>query len=101
MALPPEPLDDVLRCATMIVEAEVTGVRDLERWPVDPKNGPVDAAADRPAQEVTLHIARVLRGDAAAHDIVVKKPPSAYVLRVGVRGAFLVDTGSMLLGRYG
>lgn len=106
MALPPEPLDDVLPAAALVVVAEVLSVDDLAPWPVDRK-GPPDSAPDRPAQRVKLRVSRVLRGAApaaAAMEITVRKPASAYALHPGAHGAFLLDASGAepaILGRYG
>lgn len=102
MALPPEPLDDVLPAAALVVVAEVLSVADLEPWPTDGR-GPPDSAADRPAQRVQLRVQRVLRGSSAS-ELTVQKPAAAYALHPGVRGAFLLDTSTdkpAILGRYG
>ena len=61
MALPPEPLDDVLPLASIVVVAEVAGVDDLEAWPVDDKNTPIDGAALRPARGHARRLHEVLR----------------------------------------
>jgi hypothetical protein len=100
MALPPEPLAEVLPLAVTVVEGEVTGVEDLGAWPAPDKGALLDAAAPRPPQRVTVRIARSLRGTARG-ELVVTKPAAGYALRAGVRGAFLVDAAGTLLGRYG
>ena len=104
MALPPEPLDDVLPIAAIVVVAEVTRVDDLEAWPADSK-GPPDSAAPRPAQRVQLRVTRVMRGASTANgELTARKPSGAYALQPGARGAFLLDTSRgepSILGRYG
>lgn len=100
MALPPEPLDEVLPAASVVVEAEVVAVRDLGAWPRDDKDAPIESAAPRPAQQVTLRVTRALRGTPAA-ELVVTKPPAGYALRQGVYGPFLLDADARILGRYG
>lgn len=100
MALPPEPLDEVLPAARTVVEAEVTAVRDLGAWPRDDQGAPIESAAPRPAQQVTLRVTRALRGTPGA-ELVVTKPPAGYALHKGVRGPFLLDADAHILGRYG
>jgi hypothetical protein len=98
MALPPEPLSDVLPSATTIVVAEVVRVDDDGAWPPGDKGGPIDGAPPRPAQRARLHVTRTLRGGPVDE---VLKPAANYALRVGTRGAFLLDDEARILGRYG
>lgn len=86
--------------ATVVVEGEVTRVEDLGAWPPVDKGAPIDSAPPRPAQRVTVKVVRCLRG-APTGELVMTKPPGAYALRAGAIGAFLVDAGGTLLGRYG
>lgn len=109
MALPPEPLDDVLPSATTIVVAEVVSVDDEGAWPPVDKGGPIDGAPPRPAQRVRLKVTRTVKsgvGVPARHldggaTMDAHKPPANYALRVGTRGAFLLDDAGEILGRYG
>lgn len=98
MALPPEPLDEILPSATTIVVAEVVSVVDEGAWPPGDKNGPLDGAPPRPAQRAQLKITRTLRGPSVDS---VHKPAANYALRIGTQGAFLLDERAEILGRYG
>jgi hypothetical protein len=98
MALPPEPLDDVLPSATTIVVAEVVSVVDEGAWPPGDKGSPLDGAPPRPAQRVQLKVTRTLRGAPVEN---AHKPAANYALRVGTKGAFLLDDRAEILGRYG
>ncbi len=102
MALPPEPLDDVLPSATTIVVAEVVSVNDEGAWPPGDKNAPLDGAPPRPAQRVQLKVTRTLRSPSSGNATIdAHKPPANYALRVGTHGAFLLDDHAEILGRYG
>lgn len=102
MALPPEPLDDVLPGATLVVVAEVVTVDDIGAWPKSDKGGPIDGAPNRPEQRAHLKVTRVLRGaPPKSGELVVTKPPANYALVPGSRGAFLIDAHAVILGRYG
>lgn len=103
MALPPEPLDEVLPSATTIVVAEVVRVDDEGAWPPGDKGGPIDGAPPRPAQRVQLKVTRTLRSAATTPktDVEAHKPPANYALRIGTHGAFLLDDAGAILGRYG
>ncbi|MCC7072089.1 MAG: hypothetical protein IT383_12245 [Deltaproteobacteria bacterium] len=100
MALPPEPLDELLPAARTVVEAEVAAVHDLEPWPPGDKGAPIDGAPPRPSQRATLRVSRVLRGT-ADQELTVTKPAAGYALHAGVCGPFLVDERGHILGRYG
>jgi hypothetical protein len=103
MALPPEPLEDVLPYAPRIFVGEVVKVEDLGAWPST--GGAIDAAPARPAQRAQVRVFRMLRGPMPSmSELWVVKPQGAYALHAGVRGPFLVDavaTEANLLGRYG
>ena len=106
MALPPEPLEDVLGAAAWVVVGEVTAV----------SQGPALAPAEAPpgttstphavgSQRVTLEISRVLKGETKTlQTITAEKPVGAYALKPGDKGPFLLDGGfpnPKILGRYG
>lgn len=102
MAIPPEPIEDVLPGAVLVVDAEVTEV--LSTGPATPKvharPGATSTGAKSPSQKVKLKVARVLHGP-KTKELVVEKPEAGYALRVGVRGPFLIDEANVILGRYG
>jgi len=105
MALPPEPLLELLPHATWVVEAEVAEV--LSTGPEVPKisapAGWTDTGQKVASQRVRLKVTRVLRGK-DVQELVVDKPLAAYALRAGNRGPFLLDgtqTYPVILGRYG
>ncbi|MBI3184584.1 MAG: hypothetical protein HYZ28_20810 [Myxococcales bacterium] len=106
MAVPPDPIEEVLPKATWVIDAEVVEVV---------KNGPPVPKVEAPpghtgvgqkvgSQVVRLAVRRVLRGKPDAKDLVVEKPVAAYGLRVGNQGPFLLEEGQphpLILGRYG
>lgn len=107
MAKPPEPLEEIFPQTTVILDATVASVVSEEK-PKTPD------ASDVPKQVVTLEVNRVVRGalpplkgpKAAKITVNVVKPVSAYKLRAGVKGAWLLahdaKTGELtILGRYG
>jgi hypothetical protein len=109
MALPPEPLEEVLPSAVWVVDAEVKEV--VAQGPAEPKLQPKTGAPAMTStgqkvgsQTVRLIVRRVLKGDPAAKELVVEKPVGAYALRAGNKGPFLLDGGKpnpTILGRYG
>lgn len=106
MALPPEPLSEVLPEAVWVVEAEVLEI--LSMGPQVPKVeaplGTADTGQKVRQQTVKLSIKRVLKGSGKPKELVVDKPQSAYGLRAGNKGAFLLDSSKpnpKILGRYG
>lgn len=106
MAIPPDPIDEVLPRANAAVLAEVLKV--LEQAPnsmeqVNPRASDVRTVASR--QVVELKVTGVLFGDARAGATVkAVKPAGAYALKAGNKGPFLL-TGQgdavEILGRYG
>lgn len=109
MALPPEPIEELLPQASLVVEAEVKEIISVGPPPPEKKapKGYTSTGQLNPSQQVALTIKRVLKGalpEADAERLEVKKPVGAYMLREGSAGAFLLDdegTGLFILGRYG
>ena len=108
-AKPPEPLEEIFPLTALIVDAVVVEVKSEDKSP-----SPDSPLA--PRQIVVLEVNRVVRGalpgSATAGTpgqkarIVVTKPASAYKLRVGIKGPWLLavdgKTGERtILGRYG
>lgn len=109
MALPPEPIEELLPKASLVVEAEVADVISTGMKPPEKKapKGFTSTGQQNASQRVALQIKRVLKGalpHAGAARIEVSKPVGAYTLRPGSAGAFLLDDegkGLVILGRYG
>ncbi len=106
MALPPEPLEEVLPKATWVVDAEVKEV--VSQGPAVPKvqapAGHTSVGAKTASQVVKLTVKRVLRGETKTTEIVAEKPVAGYALKAGNHGPFLLDGSKpnpMILGRYG
>ena len=107
MAIPPEPLEEILPRAVWVVEGEVKEV--LSTGPAVPPTGPVvpnmtSAPTLASAQRVRLTVKRVLRGEVPGQELVVVKPPAGYAVRAGTTGPFLLDGSRpepVILGRYG
>src|SRR4051794_20745425 len=105
MALPPEPLSELLPKATWIVEGEVREVVQQARAiPVaHAQEGATSAGHQVGAQLVKLVVKRVLRG-APVTELVVEKPVAGYALKAGSHGPFLIAEGDphpVILGRFG
>ncbi|MBI5479868.1 MAG: hypothetical protein HY906_13470 [Deltaproteobacteria bacterium] len=102
MAKPPEPIEEVLPQAVMIVDAEVAEV--LKTGPQPPKKEapPHATSVGRKvaSQTVKLKVKRVIKGDKVT-ELVVEKPEAGYSLRAGNHGPFLIDSSKTILGRYG
>ena len=106
MALPPDPIEEVLPLARWVVEAEVKEVvRQAEKLPApDAVPGGTSAGHKVGSQVVKLSIARVLKGEPGVRELVVEKPIAGYALKPGNKGPFLLDGSSptpVILGRYG
>lgn len=112
MAIPPEPIAEVLPLADAVVLARVTRV--LARAPQAPlalgeRPGVTDAPGTLSAQTVELQIERVVHGTPGrvGQRLVVRKPEGDYLLAEGNHGPFLLraaeEGGSAweILGRYG
>ncbi len=102
MALPPEPLNEVLPKASWIVDAEVMEV--IRTGPAPEKKqaraGATSIGQKNASQTVKLKVTRVLKGD-QVKEMIVEKPEAGYALRAGNRGPFLIDDSKVILGRYG
>jgi hypothetical protein len=112
MAIPPEPIDEVLPSVDACVVGEVTAI--LNTWKQEPLPVPKgELPADLPGvlaqQTVRLRVEDVLFGDVGAKgsDVELTKPPGDYTLRPGNKGPFLVKKPSgdekhpVIVGRYG
>ena len=106
MAKPPEPLDEMLPLAGLVIEARVARV--VGEGPILPR--PKQEPGARPSgsmgreQTLELEVLRVLRGDVPPGILVVHKPVAPYTLVAGSTGPFLLDTDENppeILGRYG
>ncbi len=106
MAIPPDPIEEVLPHASLVVVAEVLAV---EAQQPGTTSGLPSTYTSRPetagSQSVTLRVERALHGDARPGEAVkAYKPAGAYALREGNRGPFLLKStpsGFEILGRYG
>jgi hypothetical protein len=106
MAIPPEPIEEVLPQAELVVEAEVAEV--LATGPIQPKVeaplGTTSTGKRVAKQTVRLKVTRVHKGDAGLKELVAEKPLGAYALKAGNKGPFLLDGAKPhpnILGRYG
>jgi hypothetical protein len=105
MALPPEPIDELLPKSDWVVEAEVKEVLQ-QATPLPASRGAEGATSighKVGAQLVRLRVTRVLRGKPAT-ELVVEKPAAGYALKPGNKGPFLISAGEghpVILGRYG
>ncbi len=106
MALPPEPIEEVLPQAEVIIEAVVDAV--LATGPIQPKVdaplGTTSTSKKAANQTVKLKVTKVHKGPASLKEVVVEKPLAGYALRAGNKGPFLLDGGKpnpTILGRYG
>lgn len=106
MALPPEPIEEVLPLAALVIEAEVEVV--LATGEPQPKAaarpGATGVGAVAPDQTVRLKVTKVHKGPQGTKEVVVQKPVGGYALRTGNKGPFLLDASTpnpVILGRYG
>lgn len=106
MALPPEPIEELLARAGMVVDAEV--LRILDQGPAPPPldlpPGHTGGGQTLAAQQVELRVHRVLRGDQGLATLAAHKPEAAYALAPGDSGAFFLaedGAGLEIVGRYG
>ena len=102
MAIPPEPIEELLPKASWVLDAEVSEVLSTGAEPPkkEARPGATSVGHKAPSQTVKLKVKRVLRGD-AVKELVVEKPIAGYALRAGVKGPFLIDAEKQILGRYG
>ena len=107
MAKPPEPLEEMLPQATLVVIAKVARVvsTGAPLPPLPPTDEPKsDRGARSPEQKLELDVIKVLKGTLAndqASALVVTKPVAPYAVREGTQGAWLIDANGIVLGRYG
>jgi hypothetical protein len=102
MAIPPEPIDELLARAQSVVLGEVVEVLTTGPLPKRPqklKITTVDVGTKTPAQTVKLKVTRTLKGMSAT-EVIVEKPESRYRLLVGDAGPFFLEQGK-IIGRYG
>jgi len=102
MAIPPEPIDQLIADALTIVLAKVSEIVSEGVLPpqVAKKHpGDVDVGNKKQSQKVKLLIERVLKGP-APDELTVEKPEASYTLEVGDSGPFFIGDGK-ILGRYG
>jgi len=105
MALPPEPLRELMAQATRIVMARVVEVIATGHKPARPSSaatlpkGATDVGYVSAEQRLRLAVERDLVGS-GARELVVTKPEGPYVLRVGAAGPFFLEA-ERILGRYG
>lgn len=102
MALPPEPLPELLARASSVVVGEVIEViatGPLPKKKLKTKPTDVDVGNKTPTQKVKLKVSRTLKG-VSATVVIVDKPQSAYRLLVGDSGPFFIEKGT-IIGRYG
>lgn len=102
MALPPEPIEEVMPQAKWVVEAEVAEVLSTGAAPpkINAPPGATSVGSKAASQSLKLTIKRALRGDTLA-ELVVEKPEAGYSLSKGNKGTFLIDANKRILGRYG
>jgi len=106
VAIPPEPIQEILPMAELIVEAVVDSV--LATGPIQPKveapMGTTSTGKKAANQTVKLKVTKVHKGPASMKELVVEKPLAGYALKAGDKGPFLLDAGKpnpTILGRYG
>jgi len=95
MALPPEPLAELLADADAVVVAEVVEVIEEGAPPPSPPR----PAGAKPTFKGRPPVEETLKGEAEA-ELVVDKPEGPYLLHAGVRGPFFLRRGG-IVGRYG
>jgi len=105
MALPPEPLAELLKDSSVVVVAEVSQVVETGPAPEQPKAKPgaTSVGYKAPSQVLVLKVGKALKGKAAG-SITVAKPVAGYALKAGDKGAFFLQDGqphASILGRYG
>lgn len=108
MAIPPEPIEEVIGTANGAVMAEVARVVQQDKQEPIPRHPPgaTDVPGDAARQVVELKVSAVIFGDIAkvGASIEAVKPAGAYALRAGNKGPFLLKKaakGFEIVGRYG
>lgn len=108
MALPPEPLEELLLQATLIIEAKVLKIIAEDERPPSPVApvGATSVGSKAPQQLVQLGVERVFKGavKAGASTVKVTKPEAGYALTRGNRGVFFLvqeKSSTLIIGRYG
>lgn len=105
MAKPPEPLEEMLPDAALVVVAKVARVVSTGK-PLPPLPASEEPKSDRgarsPEQTVELDVIKVLKGDLQGDGaLTVTKPVAPYAVAEGTKGAWLIDKDGVVLGRYG
>lgn len=105
MALPPEPLDELLGAAAFVVEGKVLRVIHQDTQPSTPTlpPGTTGGSPMAAAQTVVIAVRRALKGS-LPDEITAEKPQGAFVLAPGSTGAFFLAHGAphfVIMGRYG
>lgn len=105
MAIPPEPLQELLPQAALIVDAEVLEVVSQGPQPPIPDHpkGATSVPGKTPSQVVKLKVKRALKGKVQG-ELTVDKPEGDYVLTKGNKGPFLLKQekgNTVIIGRYG
>ena len=111
MAIPPDPIEEVLPQAHTGVVATVTQLVHREKQKAVPEHEDpsfVGSILELPAEIVQLQIKEVLFGSLVqtGQTLEVLKPPGEYALREGVEGPFLLrqeeqESRPLILGLYG
>lgn len=103
MAKPPEPLEEMLPRAALVVVATVKRVLSTGA-PLPPlperEEHKSDIGARAPEQTLELEVESVLKGTHQGA-LTVRKPIAGYSVREGTKGAWLIDDTGTVLGRYG
>ncbi|MGC4113423.1 MAG: hypothetical protein QM765_01875 [Myxococcales bacterium] len=106
MALPPEPIQEVIPSAVLVIEAEVEAV--VNTGPIQPKveapPGSTSTGKKAANQTVKLKVTKVHKGPASLKEVMAEKPVAGYALKAGNKGPFLLDGAKpnpTILGRYG
>ncbi len=109
MALPPEPIEEILPQATYIVLARVMKILHTDKQQPVHREDPriIGMLRELPAQRLQLEILESIAGEKLEKNTIldVLKPAGDYVLRQDVEGPFLLmkeEDGSLkIIGRYG
>ena len=110
MAIPPEPIEDILPQAHYVVIAQVKKIIHTDKQKPVHKEDPkiVGMPRELPAQRLLLHIIENISSSTLPidTDIEVLKPSGDYVLRQDIQGPFMLATDEetnqlSIIGRYG